>query len=98
MCKKDEENDLVNKVIDLILSYNIKESELRLEFLNHQVKMYQDEIKYLDNTRPFFFQKKKIQEHNLKLEECENKLFETYKKIEDEFDLIHKMQESINSN
>jgi len=97
MSKNNDDKNLTNKVIDLVLSFNIKESEFHLELLNIQVKRYQAEIRFLENTKPFFFQKKKLQEYQLQLEECENNLFETYKKISNEVELIHKIQESIST-
>ncbi len=92
------DENTVNKVVDAVLMYLIKESELHLKFLNNQIKLYQAEMNYLENTRPFFFQKKKNQEYNLRLEECENKMFETYKKMSEETEFIYNTKQAINNN
>ncbi len=95
MAKDDKK--LVNKIIDLCLLHEIKESNLYLKMLDNRIKFYQCEINYLEDTKPLFFQKKKLEEHNKKIEEYEQKIFDTYKKIEEEVDFIIEMQNSINS-
>lgn len=95
MSKGDKE--LVNKLIDLFTIYQIQESNLYLKMLDNQIKIQQNHIKYLEDTKPFFFQKKKLEEHNKEIEKCEQKIYETYKKMNDEVDLIFKMQNSIDN-
>ena len=92
-----DNKDLVNKVIDLCLIYGIKDSQLYLEFLDNQIKFYQNERNFLEDTKPFFFQKKKLEEHNKKIEVCEQKIFETYKKMNEEVEFIIEMQNSIDN-
>lgn len=96
MSKEDKE--LLNKVIDLCMVYGIKESQLYLKFLDNQVKTYQNHRNFLEDTKPFFFQKKKLEEHNKKIEICEQKILETYKKMNEEVDFIIEMQNSIDNN
>lgn len=95
MSKEDKE--LLNKVIDLCMVYGIKESQLYLKFLDNQVKTYQNHRNFLEDTKPFFFQKKKLEEHNKKIEVCEQKIFETYKKMNEEVEFIIEMQNSIDN-
>lgn len=95
MAKSDKE--LINKLIDLFTMYQIEESNLYLKALDNQIKVQQNHIRYLEDTKPFFFQKKKLEEHNKEIEKCEQKIYELYQKMNDEVDLIFKMQNSIDN-
>ncbi len=89
------DRELVNKVIDLCLIHGIKESELYLKFLDNQIKIYQNHINYLETTKPWFFQKEKLKQHNKEIEQYENKIYETYRKMNDEVDHIIELRSSI---
>ena len=95
MIKNDKK--LVNKIIDLCLLHEIKESNLYLKMLDNRIKFYQSQINYLEDTKPLFFQKKKLEEHNKKIEEYERKLFDTYKTMGEEVNCIIEMQNSIDN-
>lgn len=62
--------------------------------LGQQAKMYRAEIEFLENTKPFFFQKKKLVAHNKSTRECELRLYETYKQMNDEANYIMKLRNS----
>lgn len=98
MNKKNSDNELVTKVIDLCLLNSIEESKLYLKFLDNQINFYQSHIDFLENTRPYFFQKKKLEEHNKEIEKYENKIRDIYIKIEQEIDEIEKCNMAIYSN
>ena len=93
--KKNEIDEvIVNDLLSIIVSYDIVESELHLKMLGQQAKMYRAEIEFLENTKPFFFQKKKLIAHNKHIEECELKLYETYKQMNDEAIYIMRLRNS----
>lgn len=98
MNKKNSDNELVTKVIDLCLLNSIEESKLYLKFLDNQINLYQSHIDFLENTKPYFFQKKKLEEHNKEIEKYENKIRDIYIKIEQEIDKIEKCNTVIYSN
>lgn len=95
MSKGDKE--LVNKIIDLFTIHQIQESNLYLKMLDNQIKVQQNHIKYLEDTKPFFFQKKKLEKYNKEIEKCEQKIYETYKKMNEEVDFIFEMKNSIDN-
>jgi hypothetical protein len=95
MTKDKEENELLNKIIDLGLIYGIKDSEQYLDFLGNQINFYEQQIEFLEDIKPLFFQKRKLEEHNKKIDEYEQKIYETYQKMNEEVDLIIKMRKSI---
>ncbi len=97
MSKKNKDNELLNKVIDLCLIYGIKDSELYLKVLDNKIKFYQSQIRFLEDTKPLFFQKKKLEEHNKKIEEYEQIITNAYLQMNEEVELILKMQNSIKS-
>lgn len=93
--KKDEVDEVVVKeLLSVMVSYGIEEAELHLKMLGQQAKMYRAEIEFLENTKPFFFQKKKLVAHIKDIEECELKLYETYKQMNDEAIYIMKLRNS----
>lgn len=75
----------------------IKDSELYLKVLDNRIKFYQNQIRFLENNKPLFFQKKKLEEHNKKIEEYEQIITNAYLQMNEEVDMILKMQNSINS-
>lgn len=97
MSKKNKDNELLNKVIDLCLIYGIKDSELYLKVLDNKIKFYQSQIRFLEDTKPLFFQKKKLEEHNKKIEAYEQIITDAYIQMNEEVDMILKMQNSIKS-
>ncbi len=76
--------ELVNKIIDLELINNKKESEVYIDYLYEKIKHYEKQMKYLKSNKPFWFQKIKLEKYNNKLEEYEKKIKETYIKLEEE--------------
>lgn len=97
MGKKDNENELTNKIIDLCLFHNLEESKFYIKFLDNQVRFYQTHLEYLEDTKPYFFQKKKLEEHNKKIKECESKINEIYFKMNKEVQEIEKIHKMITS-
>lgn len=97
MSKKNKDNELLNKVIDLCLIYGIKDSELYLKVLDNKIKFYQSQIRFLEDTKPLFFQKNKLEEHNKKIEEYEQIITNAYLQMNEEVDMIFKMQNSLKS-
>lgn len=95
MKKKNDDNELADKVIDLCLYHSIKESNLHIKFLGNQAEFYKTHLKHLKDTKPLFFQKKKLEEHNKKIEECENKIRNIYLKMSEEVEEIEKTQKMI---
>lgn len=94
--EKDNKNELISEIINLYLEDSIKESQLYLKLLDNQIKTYQSEINYLENTKPFFFQKRKLKEHNKKIESYEKKIKDTYLKMSAETNEILKNERIIN--
>lgn len=78
---KNSEEVITNKVLDLMLWYQIEDSNARLRVIESQVKFLEERRKQLfDDLYMCFlkFQKKKINEE---LEHIEEELFKQYKKI-----------------
>lgn len=96
--KKDIDSDdekLSNKLIDLFLWYQIEDSHQQLRLIDMQIKACQMELHFLEDSKPFWFQKKKLEEHNKKIEDLENKIFKYYQEMNEEVDLIQKMKKSM---
>lgn len=92
--KLEDNKELATKLIDLMLTYSIKDSHIYLELLNKEAQFYQRRLITLETNKPFGL-KEKMKEHNKEINKCESKLMTIYLKIEEEMDLIIKMNNSI---
>lgn len=79
-------------LISIMTSQEINASELFLKYYTNKVNFYSNELKSLKESKPFFFQKKKLEKYNNKVKEYENIIDQSYKNIELELDYIDKLQ------
>ncbi len=70
-------NKRMNLLIDLIC--------LKIEFCEKQLNI-------LYSNKPIFFQKKRIEDYNKKIEKCENRIIDLYRQLEGEIDCIIRME------
>ena len=89
--KKNEDKELVDMLLKLNIKYAIEDSNINMRMIDNRIKFYQTLINHLEDTKPFFFQKKKLIEYNNKKEEYENKIFELYTQLGEEYQLIEKL-------
>lgn len=90
------EKNIIDKMINLFLVYQIEDSNSYIRILHNQIKFYETKIKFLNTNKPLFFQKKKLEENRKKINEYEQKIFDIYIKLEEEINLIIKIQNQIN--
>lgn len=90
--KKNEDNELFEKLLELNIKYAIKDSNINMRIIDNRIKFYQSLINHLEDNKPFFFQKKKLIEYNNKKEEYENKISELYAQLGEEYEMIEKLQ------
>ena len=95
---KNDEKELCEKLIDLLIIYQIEDSYRLIELISHRIKFYDIYIQHLFATKPFFFQKKKMEQFNKDLESLENKKMDLYKQIGEEVDMIAKLHKSLRRN
>ena len=93
--KKNDENELFEKLLELNVKYAIEDSHINMRMIDNRIKFYQTLINHLEDSKPFFFQKKKLIEYNNKKEEYENKISELYTQLGQEFELIEKLHSGI---
>lgn len=92
---KDE--DVVNKLLKLGLLYSNENSKNWINLVNHQIKGYEIQKQHLIDNKPLFFQKKKLEEHNKKIEEIDNKIMKCLKDIEEELNFMESNNQIINN-
>ena len=90
--KKNEDNELFEKLLELNIKYSIEDSNINMRIIDNRIKFYQSLINHLEDNKPFFFQKKKLIEYNNKKEEYENKISELYAQLGEEYEMIEKLQ------
>ncbi len=92
---KKNTNDVLNQYTTLKIIEEINNSKTYLDFLNQQINFYQLQLERLEQSKPLFFQKKKIASQKQKKDEWQTKINNTYLKIEEEIELIIKLQDSL---
>lgn len=86
-------DDEINKLI----KKEIKESNDYINILNRRIDFYKHKIFFLNQNKPFFFQKKELQRYKLKLKEYNEKIEMAYTLIGKEEEMIMKLTKSIDS-
>lgn len=93
--KKNEDNELFEKILELNIKYAIEDSNINMRMIDNRIKFYQSLINHLEDNKPFFFQKEKLIEYNNKKEEYENKISELYIQLGEECEMIEKLYSNI---
>lgn len=92
---KNDCNKVMNKIIDLSLKFLNEEAKNCLNIICTKIKVCELQKKHLIENKPLFFQKKKIIEYNKKIEDINKEIFNCFKSLEEEIDLIAMTDEVI---
>lgn len=93
---KTNENEVVNKILDLCMYHQIEDSFNFIKIIECQINFCYSQLELLEDNKPLWFQKKKLSNYFKEKEELELKIEEHYKKINEELKMIEKMKNSIN--
>lgn len=85
------DNQIVENVLEICLYQQIEESYHWMSLIEQQIKFCEIQILHLKEYKPYWFQRKKLKEHNKDIEILEDRIWEYYKKINDEIEIIEKM-------
>lgn len=87
-----EKNDLFNKLLDYCLLQEIKDSEEWIKIIKNHIKIYEMEKSSLINKSFFGYLSKETKN---KIKVLDDKIHNEYLKLEDEIDIINKLQNSL---
>ena len=90
-------NETIKKIIDLSLTFLNKESKCWIDIICTKIKVCELQKQHLTENKPLFFQKKKLAEHNKKIDNINREIFNCFKSLEEEIDLIAITDETINN-
>lgn len=90
-------NEIVNKIIELSLISLNKESKCWIDIICTKIKVCELQKQHLLENKPLFFQKKKLAEHNKKIDNINREIFNCLKSLEEEIDLITITDKTINN-
>lgn len=93
----DETLDLNRKMVDLMLSHSIKESEIFVEFYQTEIKYKSQRLDSLMDEEPSKFFKKSHSEWEQKVSDLEKELESANKKLYEEYCSIGKSIELLNN-
>lgn len=88
---KNEDKELVDMLLKLNIKYAIEDSNINIRMIDNRIRFYQTLIEHLEDSKPFFFQKKKLIEYNNKKEEYNAKISDLYAQLGEEIELIDKL-------
>ena len=77
-------NETIKKIIDLSLTFLNKESKCT------KIKFCELQKQYLLENKPLFFQKKKLEEYNIKIKDIDDKIMKILSDIEEEISFSEK--------
>lgn len=89
-------NEIVNKIIELSLISLNKESKCWIDIICTKIKVCELQKQHLLENKPLFFQKTKLEKHNKKIDNINKEIFNCFKSLEEEIDLIAITNEVIN--
>lgn len=95
--KENKDDEIIKKLIDLSLLYENENSKNWIALVSHQIEGYEIQKQHLAENKLLFFQKKKLEEHNKKIEELDNKILKCLKDIEEEISLMEDNYNMINN-
>ena len=88
-----KDTDLSNKVLKAALIHEIEVSNQTIKFITSSIKMYQETIYNIKNDMPLFLSKKK--KYSTIIETYKLKLLELYNELDNEFELVYKIQKQL---
>lgn len=92
---KNEDKELFDLLLKLNIKYAIEDSNINIRMIDNRIRFYQTLIEHLEDSKPFFFQKKKLIEYNNKKEEYNAKISDLYAQMGEEVDLINKLYSKV---
>ena len=92
---KNEDKELFDLLLKLNIKYAIEDSNINIRMIDNRIRFYQTLIEHLEDSKPFFFQKKKLIEYNNKKEEYNAKISDLYAQLGEEVDLINKLYSKV---
>ena len=91
----ENKKDILDKVVDLGLSIITETSVSTITYYYKGIEYYNKLIEDLEEHKPLFFQKKKINDYNTKLKEYNNELSKLYSKVKSEIKMLTEIQEML---
>lgn len=92
---KNEDKELVDMLLKLNIKYAIEDSNINIRMIDNRIRFYQTLIEHLEDSKPFFFQKKKLIEYNNKKEEYNARISDLYAQLGEEVELIDKLHSEL---
>ena len=85
-------DEIINKLLNLCIEYQLEDSHHWIQLIQKQIKFYEIQINHLEKSKPHWFQKKKLKAYYENIELLENKIYNCYKQINNEMELIEKFK------
>lgn len=90
MSEREDNINITHKIAQYCIVNEIKYSNQSISFINTRIKLYSTLLKHLDDSKPLFFQKRKLLDYNKKVKEYNSKLEVLYKELDEEITLMEK--------
>lgn len=84
---------ICNKLLDLSTHKEIEISNYYINMVEISIRTCKLQIEHLEDNKPLWFQKKKLEVYNEEKEKLNNKLYNYYLEIEKEIAIMKQLQE-----
>lgn len=91
MSKRGDNTNITDKIAQYCIVNEIKYSNRAISFINTRIKLYSTLLEHLEDSKPLFFQKRRIIEYNKKAKEYNDKLENLYNELDEEITLMGKI-------
>lgn len=91
MSEREDNININEKITEYCVVNEIKYSNQAISFINTRIKLYSILLEHLEDSKPLFFQKRKIMEYNKKAKEYNDKLEALYNELDEEITLMGKI-------
>lgn len=90
--KVENDGELSNKILDLCLHQQIEESYQYMKLKEKQIKFCEIQIEYLQNHKPYWFQRKELKSYYEDIDLIEDQICNYYVQIEKEIRIIEELK------
>lgn len=90
--KIEKQNNIADKLLKLYSHNEIENSKFHITMIQKKIDTCKLELDYLTSNEPYWFQKKKLNIHNQKIEKLNKKIYKYNLEIEEQLDIINKLK------
>lgn len=89
---KEKKSDIADKLLTLYSHNEIENSKFHITIIQKKIDTCKSELEDLNDNKPYWFQKKKLNAHEKKIQELNKKIYQYNLEIEEQLKIIDKLK------